>query len=225
MRGFGFIVLRCSNHLHLNCLSRADSLASAFVTKGSSYNCKGRERAHSSLSTRCPQENVVETLSEQVRKSMRLLPHHLTVVTAYSPQGAPTGLLVSSFNTVSLRPEPFVSFNIKLPSSTHDAIVSSGRFALTPIWSVETARRYSKQEDSSIVCSSGNGQASQEVVAGGIFKLECQWLEAKSVQVGDHVIMVGRVLRHIRGSGSKFFGLPLVYINGSYKTIMETKDP
>jgi flavin reductase (DIM6/NTAB) family NADH-FMN oxidoreductase RutF len=37
-------------------------------------------------------------------------------------------MTVSSFNTVTLCPEPIVSFNVKLPSETYNAIQSSCRF-------------------------------------------------------------------------------------------------
>ncbi|EEP75768.1 predicted protein [Uncinocarpus reesii 1704] len=68
----------------------------------------------------------------QVRKLMRLVPHPVAIITATQPNSradsAFRGMTVSSFNTVTLYPEPIVSFNVKLPSETYDAIRSSQRF-------------------------------------------------------------------------------------------------
>ena len=66
---------------------------------------------------------------------MRRVPQPVTIVTAsntnVNPEGGPEtwrGATISSFNTVTLDPEPIISFNIKKVSSTFDAIEASGRF-------------------------------------------------------------------------------------------------
>ncbi|KAI4120224.1 MAG: hypothetical protein LQ347_007130, partial [Umbilicaria vellea] len=69
---------------------------------------------------------------------MRAIPHPLALISCNAPSGS-AGMLVSSFNTITLSPDPYISFNIKLPSRTYAAISSHGRFHLhalnvTGIW-------------------------------------------------------------------------------------------
>ena len=149
------------------------------------------------------------------------------VVTATTPKGGSTGLLVSSFNTVTLRPKPFVSFNIKLPSSTYDAITTSGKFNATAIWSAETADAYIKMMHGDSVRDRGQEsrtQSSASVLSGGLFMFECEWLREKSTEVGDHVIMVGRVLQLKSENTTEGFKSPLVYVNGRYQSTSASTD-
>ena len=72
------------------------------------------------------------SLSDQVRLLMRRIPYPVAIITATDPD-APTdksfrGMTVSSFNTVTLTPQPVVSFNVRRPSETLNAILSSQRF-------------------------------------------------------------------------------------------------
>lgn len=150
---------------------------------------------------------------------MRDVPHPLTVITANAPDGRLTGLLVSSFSTVTIHPDPHVSFNIKLPSSTYEEIARTGRFSSTIIWSVQTARSFLRRKDRPSVLSSeavSGGQNHTGLLDGSIFTLECKWLEKKSVQVGDHVIMVGRVTEYTKGPTSEASRGPLMYRDGRY---------
>ncbi|KAJ9292953.1 hypothetical protein DTO271G3_8251 [Paecilomyces variotii] len=73
------------------------------------------------------------SLSDQVRFLMRQVPHPVAIITATDPN-SPTpneayrGMTVSSFNTVTLYPEPVISFNVKRPSETLHALQTSGHF-------------------------------------------------------------------------------------------------
>ncbi|BDD61226.1 hypothetical protein MAP00_006292 [Monascus purpureus] len=81
-----------------------------------------------------PRQNDPSTpsLSDQVRLLMRQVPYPVAIITATDPHAHPErafrGMTVSSFNTVSLNPDPVVSFNVRRPSETLNAILSSGRF-------------------------------------------------------------------------------------------------
>jgi flavin reductase (DIM6/NTAB) family NADH-FMN oxidoreductase RutF len=76
---------------------------------------------------------VPAKLREGVRNVMRKVPASVAVITVASfagekPRPVPMGVAVSSFTTVSLDP-PLVSFNLKKPSQTLDAIrKANGRF-------------------------------------------------------------------------------------------------
>ncbi|KAL4933863.1 flavin reductase family protein [Aspergillus undulatus] len=75
---------------------------------------------------------------------MRRVPHPVAIITSTDPSPSTTqphtsstdayqtshfrGMTVSSFNTVTLTPEPVVSFNVRRPSETLNALLSSGRF-------------------------------------------------------------------------------------------------
>ncbi|EFQ98648.1 hypothetical protein MGYG_01670 [Nannizzia gypsea CBS 118893] len=71
-------------------------------------------------------------IQTQVRRLMRLVPHPVAIVTSTDPNSpsnaAFRGMTVSSFNTVTLNPKPVISFNVKVPSETYNAIRSSSRF-------------------------------------------------------------------------------------------------
>ncbi|KAM5432361.1 hypothetical protein MferCBS31731_007564 [Microsporum ferrugineum] len=72
------------------------------------------------------------SIQTQVRRLMRLVPHPVAIVTSTEPHSPPNaafrGMTVSSFNTVTLNPAPVISFNVKTPSETYNAICSSSRF-------------------------------------------------------------------------------------------------
>ncbi|KAG2418212.1 hypothetical protein HFD88_001313 [Aspergillus terreus] len=82
-----------------------------------------------------PTDSPTQTLSDQVRLLMRRVPYPVAIITATDPHDtqpdeahAFRGMTVSSLNTVTLSPEPVVSFNVKRPSETLAALQASGRF-------------------------------------------------------------------------------------------------
>ncbi|KAJ9324418.1 hypothetical protein DTO027B5_4269 [Paecilomyces variotii] len=88
---------------------------------------------NSSPSNEEEEEQSSPSLSDQVRFLMRQVPHPVAIITATDPN-SPTaneayrGMTVSSFNTVTLYPEPVISFNVKRPSETLHALQTSGHF-------------------------------------------------------------------------------------------------
>lgn len=76
-----------------------------------------------------------ERISHDVRMLMQCVPHPVVVLTAAATMSKtqkpiPLGIAVSSFNTVTLDP-PTISFNVKEPSQTLDAIrTDHGRFRI-----------------------------------------------------------------------------------------------
>ena len=160
-------------------------------------------------------EQSSHSLGKLVREAMRAVPHPLTVITASAPDKGLVGLLVSSFNTVTLHPEALVSFNIRLPSSTYDRISATGEFTATSIWSMETANKFmkplSQRTEAEHLDSTG-------LIHGAIFGFRCTWLKEKSIEVGDHVIMVGRVTgcTHTQSPPPQVRKEPLMYCNGKY---------
>ena len=185
----------------------------------------------------CPVEESKDTkddddLSERVRRLMRPVPHALTVITSFQPgenpedEPEPRGLLVSSFNTVTLFPRPYVSFNIKLPSSTWDAIEASGHFTASGIDHPATASAFTIGQASNEGKATSGGWTRDWVSKDGKLRdhrvaywwMQCRWTTKQSLLVEDHLIAVGEVLQ----AGAYWNGMarilesPLLYANGGY---------
>ena len=162
-------------------------------------------------------------MCEQVRVVMRKVPHPVMVILARDKDDLSIGLLVSSFNTVTLYPDPVVSFNIKLPSSTFDAIKASGAFKVFPITSVETAQAFmrgqwanNRRRKANLV----NATRDEDLISNAPFEMSCEWLEQKSIAIGDHVVMLGRVL-DVEDSGMSRKSSQLIYSEGRYRNAGE----
>ncbi|KAL8708200.1 MAG: hypothetical protein Q9220_006870 [cf. Caloplaca sp. 1 TL-2023] len=159
---------------------------------------------------------------------MREIPHPLTIITAQSAKSAqPAGLLVSSFNTITLQPIPYVSFNLRLPSSTYDEIKQSNTFTASAITSVQLAKDFlldkkdARYADALRRNVENNRGGRLKVGRGGLWWMKCQWAEEKSVVVGDHVVVVGRVVEGDHygdfDDPRKVTALPLIYSKGRYR--------
>ncbi|KAL8966877.1 MAG: hypothetical protein Q9183_003172 [Haloplaca sp. 2 TL-2023] len=170
-----------------------------------------------------------DTLQDKVRGLMRTLPHPLTIIAAQSKKSHhASGLLVSSFNTITLDPTPHVSFNLKLPSSTYDEMRKDGIFTASAIKDVDIAQDFlrDKQQDPEYeaalirnVSRNAHGRLAQQ--KGGLWWMRCRMLGDKCVRVGDHVVVVGEVVdaqrypdRNVEG---KVRGEALIYCKGKYR--------
>ncbi|KAI4152066.1 MAG: hypothetical protein LQ340_003131, partial [Diploschistes diacapsis] len=170
-------------------------------------------------------------LSKNVRFAMRKVPHAVVVVTASTleshkpntetdftgPRPPPLqhGMLVSSFNTVTLQPEPVVSFNVKVPSKTYDAIAESGYFEVSPMYGQAIAEKFAQSRTNT---SGGKTLPSKSQLEGArSFGLRCEWLKDKSIKIGDHLIMVGKVVEFLHRIGGREQAVTLLYCAGSYR--------
>ena len=77
-------------------------------------------------------------LAESVRSSLGHLTQPVALITSTMPGGnagnaqpGPRGVTVSSFTSVALSPTPIISFNLKMPSRTWDAIQQSRRLSVS----------------------------------------------------------------------------------------------
>lgn len=172
------------------------------------------------------------SLPDQIRLLMRRVPYPVAIITATDPhthnhdhkdtqiEHSYRGMTVSSFSTVTLHPEPVVSFNVKRPSETLNALLSSGRFLvhlLAPAKpTADLARDFSRgNHNLSIVNGEGDFEFAahaqtgnenerplpllrrREVDSWGIldfpFVFECRLLP-QQMEVFDHTIVLGRVV-------------------------------
>ena len=174
-----------------------------------------------------PRKELPE-LGEKVRKAMQRVPHAVAVVTPSSSDrdGPPAtdnqspldlGLIISSFNTVTLEPDPVVSFNVKLPSRTYEAILQcGGYFEISPLWE-QLATRFINAPKAPMFDKNGQRNSKSLLPSysrlhrGRMFGLKCQLLERKTVNIEDHLILVGKVIKLIDGRGPNVAKRALVH--------------
>ena len=139
------------------------------------------------------------------------------------------GLLVSSFNTVTLTPKPYVSFNIKLPSRTYATIKASGGFTASGLRDARIAdalvkRRYIPWDPhaDSFWHDWVENDGRLKKGKGGTWWMRCRLLGEKCVEVGDHMIVVAKVLECGGYEGGE--GVGLVYAEGGYRKVGQVAD-
>ncbi|KAF2857636.1 hypothetical protein K470DRAFT_222997, partial [Piedraia hortae CBS 480.64] len=168
---------------------------------------------------------------EAVRTAVRPLTHPVVVITS-GERTEPRGMTASSFTSVCLQPEPRVSFNVKLPSRTWDAIVAKKRICIHLLAATEKAAELAAvftkphgvpREAFDHVKRLGFGvdvdDGPPEVYGAGVMaRLRCTVDLLKCVSVGDHVIVVAKVegVDHAE-EGAKGLG----YANGKYRVMGE----
>lgn len=179
-------------------------------------------------------EEHAELMPDRVRQIMRHVPQSIAILTTSFlastvevPSGsgnlAPSdakgiGMTLSSVNTVTLKPEPIISFNIKKPSHTLDAIRHHGYFLihfpsctksgalLADRFSRGFLQHHHEQTqcfDKSLAISILNIHGQQAYLPALLSPaypinniLKCEvYGENGYIDVADHVIVVGKVLK------------------------------
>ncbi len=186
-------------------------------------------------------------ISTQVRHAMRSVPQPVVLITSTDMStGSPIyrGATISSFNTVTLEPEPIVSLNIKRPSSTFDAIQSSGYFAVhllrASLAASKLATAFTKGSSGSPFNDLGpNFDIARRKIgakksppalrsAHVPFRLGCAYRHDKTVELGDHVVIFGTVwhvyIGNVKGSDDTAAQTDepcLLYAGGQYGRVCE----
>jgi flavin reductase (DIM6/NTAB) family NADH-FMN oxidoreductase RutF len=124
---------------------------------------------------------------------MACFPTGVTVVTTRDAQGAPMGLTVNSFTSVSLEP-PLVLICIGRSTGSHDRLIASGSFAVSMLSEAqgEIARRFARQPSEGRFEGVGwwPTPSGNPVLEGATAWLDCSIEEV--MQAGDHTIILGR---------------------------------
>lgn len=174
--------------------------------------------------------NEDDTLQNTVRNLMRNVPYPVVILTAAALDDAgeslPLGIAVSSFNTVTLNP-PTVSFNIRSPSRTLDAIrADDGRFRIHFLSgeasSAQIAHSFTqgnnqetyqkRRELFEISHISGRSYNSTSIKHSQVFaSLACNLVQ--EIPVADHVIAVAKVTDTAISETNKSV---LTYAQGKY---------
>lgn len=154
----------------------------------------------------------------QFRQALGAFATGVAVVTTQDAAGAPVGLTVNSFTSVSLNP-PLVLFCLGKQSASLTAFRDSGAFAVhvMPHAQQDLTRRFaSRVEDrfDGVAWHPGHGGA--PVIEGVLACFECA-LHA-CVDAGDHLILIGQVQRFSHQPSDA----PLLYFQGGFHSLPRT---
>jgi flavin reductase (DIM6/NTAB) family NADH-FMN oxidoreductase RutF len=160
------------------------------------------------------------------------------------------GAIVSSFNTVTIAPSPIISFNLRQPSRTLDTLLKMRKFQVTALHGSEQGKiianaflqhqhanafRYLATKTNvrvykrPLVESTDNviGPHDERVQAPHLYckavlaRMNCEVIRDKCVEVGDHTIVVARVLWafHRTAHDGKARDTGLIYYNRDFGSV------
>jgi flavin reductase (DIM6/NTAB) family NADH-FMN oxidoreductase RutF len=138
----------------------------------------------------------------------------ITVVTSIKCDGAPVGVTVSSFTSVSLKP-PLVLVCLHHESKVLDHVLASGRFGLNILASHQeefSSRFAGRLQDRFEGLSWHPGSTGVPLLCGVLATLECTL--DRCFPAGDHQIVIGRVITVASEEGS-----PLVRFSSGYRSL------
>lgn len=155
--------------------------------------------------------------ADQFRHGLGHLATGVTVVSTRDAENRPYGLTVSSFASLSLDP-PLVQWSIKQSSYSYPIFQRADCFAVNILASdqEQVSRDFCKPIDRFATVEWGEGIEGLPLIHGAVAWLECQREEV--LVGGDHVIMIGRVLKL-----QTFDYKPLLYWRGQYAAIGEQR--
>jgi len=138
----------------------------------------------------------------------------VTVVLTRDAAGAPAGLTVNAFSSVSLEP-PLVLICVDVRSDAHDPLAQSGIFGVSVLSETQedVSRRFAwrgPEKFEGFILE--HGETGALLVPGAAAHLECRVVGAH--RGGDHTVYVGevRVIRVVSGR-------PLIYHCGGYRRL------
>jgi flavin reductase (DIM6/NTAB) family NADH-FMN oxidoreductase RutF len=139
----------------------------------------------------------------------------VTVITAEGTQG-PVGLTANSFAAVSLDP-PLVLWSPARASRRFATFAHAPHFAIHVLaeGQEELARHFTRPDDHFAGLHMTRSPEGMPLLPGTLARFECE--HAAAHEAGDHVIVVGRVLR-----ASFTDGAPLVFSRGRYTGLAAT---
>ncbi|KFZ08988.1 hypothetical protein V502_09003 [Pseudogymnoascus sp. VKM F-4520 (FW-2644)] len=204
-------VANSSARTHSLCTGFSQATASSqLVVQARGFTCSSR-RQH----VKSARPDDEPPLSTHLRQLMRKMPHAAVVATTSTggPASSSTsnfrGMTVSSFTTVTLTPTPIVSFNIRRPSRTLDAIRQSRQFLIHILSATESganvAHGFTKGNSTDVfanqqfaVWNVGSKYPLPLLSSPGVTKvLRCKLRDegegAGLIEVGDHMLVLADV--------------------------------
>lgn len=153
------------------------------------------------------------------RKALSIFPTGVTVVTAFSRSGEKTGITVNSFNSVSLNPQ-LILWSIDHDAPEFDVFATTDYFCINVLSedqvniSTQFANPYHNKFQGIETLTGQDTLLSLKICAA---RFECKtW---RRYEGGDHMIIVGEVLRFERSNKR-----PLLFVNGDYAKIANDSD-
>lgn len=145
------------------------------------------------------------------RRALAQFATGVTIVTTRSAAGAPTGLTVNSFNSVSLEP-PLILWSLSLKASSLPAFRDSRYYAVNILAAdqLDAAKTFADPKAHRFATVPWHpGPFDMPVIDGGVAALIVA--NRNHYVEGDHVILVGEVVTYDAPGGA-----PLVFHDGRY---------
>ena len=155
--------------------------------------------------------------ARQLRNSLGCFATGVTIVTAPATEGPPVGLTVSSFSSVSLDP-PLVLFSVARSARSLEQLEDADGYAVNVLSSlhVELSNRFARAgEDKWDGVEYSAGHCDAPIFDDALATFECE--PYATYDGGDHVIFVGRVVRHDAAEERE----PLLFYRGRYHSVVE----
>ncbi|AQH02917.1 nitrilotriacetate monooxygenase [Burkholderia sp. KK1] len=151
-------------------------------------------------------------VQRRFRSALSMFATGVAVITAPRREGAPIGMTVASFNSVSLDP-PLILFSVDRRSLSLADLCVAGSYAVNVL--------EESQQDVSNCFAKANSDKwgwrdaadDSVLLPDTLATFECE--PYAQYDGGDHVIFVGRVTRHQTRSQ----GRPLIFFGGRYHTL------
>jgi 3-hydroxy-9,10-secoandrosta-1,3,5(10)-triene-9,17-dione monooxygenase reductase component len=162
---------------------------------------------------------VAEATGQDFRRVLSNFATGVVVVTGVTAKQAPAGLTCQSFTSVSMEP-PLISVSPARSSATWAAIEPSGRFAVNVLAENQHALSHAFARtgtDKFAGVGWSYSELSLPILDGAIAHIECETTSV--VPAGDHVIVIGRVLRLHAAPEEAGVARPLVFFRSAYHRI------
>jgi flavin reductase (DIM6/NTAB) family NADH-FMN oxidoreductase RutF len=157
---------------------------------------------------------------QALREALGRFATGVTVVTTRTPQGSFEGVTANSFAAVSLGP-PLVLWSLRSGARSLPGFLASNCFAINVLSKeqADISRHFATpQVDKFGGVDFGLGVDGCPIFERSLAIFECR--TENRVEAGDHVILIGRVVRAHYGDG-----MPLVFASGQYGTHAVLAEP
>lgn len=149
-----------------------------------------------------------------LRTALGTFPTGVTIITAAGRDGAPVGLTVNSFGSVSLDP-PLLSWSLRRTSPLLEYFAVGRRCAIHVLRAEQEglARRFATPGvDRFASVAWRAGHEGVPILAGALARFECRTEIIH--EVGDHWLLLARLERHATEDG-----LPLLFADGRFRAL------
>ncbi|QBC31217.1 flavin reductase family protein [Pandoraea sp. XY-2] len=157
-----------------------------------------------------------EDEARQFRRTLAMFATGVAVITAPRAEGPPIGITVASFNSVSLAP-PLILFSVDRRCLSLDDLCAAGRYTVNVL---DESQRETSNRFAAARGNKWDGVSFDEAgigrLPGALAAFECE--PHAQHDGGDHVIFVGRVVRHT----ARHDGRPLIFFGGQYRSLDTT---